>query len=103
MRREDPRIAERPRFGRYPFTLGVASGSPLPTAVVLWTRLAPKPLDGGGLGSGAFPVVWEVAHDEGFEQIARRGRVQAVAALAHSVHVDVRGLEPARAYFYRFR
>jgi alkaline phosphatase D len=103
MRQERPRTVERPRFGVYPFTLGVASGSPLPTAVVLWTRLAPKPLDGGGLGSGAFPVDWEVAHDEGFRQVARRGRVEAVPALAHSVHVDVRGLEPARSYFYRFR
>jgi alkaline phosphatase D len=94
---------EHPRFARYPFTLGVASGAPLPTAVVLWTRLAPKPLHGGGLGSLAFPVDWEVAHDEGFRQIARRGRVNAVPALAHSVHVDARGLEPARSYFYRFR
>jgi alkaline phosphatase D len=103
MRAERPRVAERPRFARYPFTLGVASGSPLPTAVVLWTRLAPKPLHGGGLGSLAFPVDWEVAHDEGFRQVARRGRVNAVPALGHSVHVDVRGLEPGRSYFYRFR
>jgi phosphodiesterase/alkaline phosphatase D-like protein len=26
-----------------PFTLGVASGDPTPTGVVLWTRLAPRP------------------------------------------------------------
>jgi alkaline phosphatase D len=31
-----------------PFTLGVASGSPRETSVVLWTRLAPKPLQGRG-------------------------------------------------------
>ncbi len=55
------------------------------------------------MGSNAFSVEWEVAHDEGFRHIARRGRVNAVPALAHSVHVDVRGLEPARSYFYRFR
>jgi alkaline phosphatase D len=103
MRSERLRVAERPRFAQYPFALGVASGAPLPTAVVLWTRLAPKPLQGGGLGSLAYPVEWEVAHDEGFGQIARRGRVNAVPALGHSVHVDVRGLEPARSYFYRFR
>jgi alkaline phosphatase D len=103
MRRERSRVAERPRFARYPFALGVASGAPLPTAVVLWTRLAQKPLQGGGMGSDAFSVEWEVAHDEGFRRIARRGRVNAVPALGHSVHVDVRGLEPARSYFYRFR
>ena len=27
-----------------PFTLGVASGDPLPDGVVIWTRLAPSPL-----------------------------------------------------------
>ena len=32
-----------------PFTLGVASGDPDPTSVVLWTRLAPDPLNGGGM------------------------------------------------------
>jgi alkaline phosphatase D len=100
---QGPRVAERPRFARYPFALGVASGAPLPTAVVLWTRLAPDPLHGGGLGSTSYPVAWEVAHDEAFQRIVRRGRVRAVPARAHSLHVDVRGLEPARAYFYRFR
>ncbi len=33
----------------YPFSLGVASGDPLPGSVVLWTRLAPEPLNGGGM------------------------------------------------------
>jgi len=31
-----------------PFTLGVASGDPTLTGVVLWTRLAPQPLDPDG-------------------------------------------------------
>src|SRR5512145_998333 len=31
------------------FSLGVASGDPLPRAVVIWTRLAPAPLEGGGM------------------------------------------------------
>jgi hypothetical protein len=29
----------------YPFSLGVASGSPLPDSVILWTRILPDPLD----------------------------------------------------------
>src|ERR1700752_2169323 len=36
---------------QYPFTLGVASGDPEPDGVVLWTRLAPDPLAGGGMPS----------------------------------------------------
>jgi alkaline phosphatase D len=88
---------------RDPFTLGVASGAPLPTAVVIWTRLAPRPLDGGGVGNRRVPVDWEVATDERFRRVVRRGRVEAVPARAHSVHVDVRRLEPGRRFFFRFR
>ena len=40
----------RPAFTGYPFTLGVASGEPVSSGVVLWTRLAPEPLNGGGVG-----------------------------------------------------
>ena len=40
---------KRPRFSAYPFSLGVASGDPLADGVVLWTRLAPDPLEGGGM------------------------------------------------------
>jgi alkaline phosphatase D len=92
----------RPTFTGYPFRLGVASGAPLPTGVVLWTRLAPEPLNGGGMARELVAVRWEVADDEGFARIVRRGRVTARPARAHSVHVEVGGLEPGRWYFYRF-
>jgi alkaline phosphatase D len=45
--------------GGYPFTLGVASGDPAPGGVVLWTRLAPRPLlADGGMAARAVPVDW---------------------------------------------
>ncbi len=40
------RVIAQPKFSAYPFSLGVASGDPLPGSVVLWTRLAPDPLNG---------------------------------------------------------
>ena len=61
-RRRSPILAD-------PFTLGVASGEPTPTASVIWTRLAPNPLadDGlGGMPARAVDVEWEVAADERF-------------------------------------
>jgi alkaline phosphatase D len=85
-----------------PFTLGVASGSPLPDGVVLWTRLAPDPLTGGGLDPLPVAVRWEVANDEAFRAVVRRGNTVADPARAHSVHVEVDGLTPDRWYFYRF-
>ncbi|MGE5096997.1 MAG: alkaline phosphatase D family protein [Betaproteobacteria bacterium] len=91
-----------PKFASYPFTLGVASGSPLPDGVVIWTRLAPVPLEGGGLGPEPIEVRWEVAHDAAFRRIAAQGMATARAEAAHSVHVEVAGLEPRREYHYRF-
>ena len=92
----------RPRFSAPPFTLGIASGYPRPDGLVLWTRLAPRPLEGGGLDPVAIEVRWEVAEDERFARIVRRGTALAAGGGAHSVHVDVDGLRPARAYHYRF-
>lgn len=97
-----PRLWARPSFATDPFTLGVASGAPLPDGVVLWTRLAPDPLEGGGLPPAAIEVRWEVARDEGFRDIVRRGGALAEAHAAHSVHAEVDGLQPARWYWYRF-
>ena len=90
------------RVTGYPFTLGVASGDPAPDGAVLWTRLAPAPLSGGGMPSRRVPVDYEVAHDERFRRTVQRGTVQSRPELGHSVHVELEGLEPGREYFYRF-
>lgn len=91
-----------PKFSDYPFQLGVASGDPDPHGFVLWTRLAPQPLTGGGMSGDDVRVGWEVADDEGFSRIVARGETDAKRSLAHSVHVEVEGLDPDRWYFYRF-
>ena len=97
------RLLAQPAFTRYPFTLGVASGDPSPDSVVLWTRLAPEPFDGGGMPAARVEVGWEIARDAGFRAIDRTGVAIARPELGHSVHVDVEGLQPAREYWYRFR
>ena len=97
-----PHVYAQPRFAQNPFSLGVASGYPQPDSVVLWTRLAPDPLNGGGMPPAAVNVRWEIAADERFQKIVDRGEVAAVPAFAHSVHVNARGLQPARWYWYRF-
>ncbi|WP_129791232.1 alkaline phosphatase [Sphingosinicella sp. CPCC 101087] len=87
----------------YPFSLGIASGDPAPDGFVIWTRLAPDPLEPhGGMGMGAMPVKWEVAGDERFQSMVAQGEAQARPELAHSVHVEVTGLQPDRPYWYRF-
>ena len=96
------RALGRPLFRAYPFSLGVASGDPSPDGVVLWTRLAPEPLAGGGMPMAAVEVGWEVASDEGMRTVVRRGTELARPELGHSVHAEVGGLGPGREYWYRF-
>ena len=93
----------RPRFSSNPFKLGVASGYPTPDGLTLWTRLAPEPAQpDGGLDPAPVPVRWEIARDERFSSITASGTAEASPEWAHSVHVDVHGLEPDRWYWYRF-
>ncbi|RZM34000.1 MAG: alkaline phosphatase, partial [Sphingomonas sp.] len=92
-----------PRFPNPPFTLGVASGDPDADGFVIWTRLAPLPLEpDGGMMMAPVLVAWEVAADPAFRQILQRGEAIAHPELAHSVHVELTGLAPARPYWYRF-
>jgi len=86
----------------YPFSLGVASGSPLPHSVILWTRILPDPLNAASVSPIALSVRWEVAEDEAFRNIVAQGSAVAAPELAHSVHVDATGLRPERWYWYRF-
>ncbi|WP_413303481.1 alkaline phosphatase [Bacillus sp. 1P10SD] len=91
-----------PSFSEYPFTLGVASGDPLSDGVVLWTRLAPDHLNGGGMPPHSVPVKWEMAIDPYFRNIVQRGTELASPELGHSIHVEVSGLKSNQVYFYRF-
>ncbi len=89
-------------FPSYPFTLGVASGEPFATSVILWTRLAPDPLNGGGMPPVNVPIQWQVATDANMKNIVAKGIEAAIPELAHSVRVEVNGLKPETWYWYRF-
>ncbi len=90
-------------FSAYPFSLGVASGDPWPTSVVLWTRLAPNPLKEASLPPTNIPIQWQVATDETMRQVVAKGTVMATPELAHSVRVVVEGLRPGHWYWYQFK
>ncbi len=92
-----------PPFTGDPFSLGVASGDPTPDGIVLWTRLAPAPLEGGGLPAEIFGVRYEVAADDQFSRIVRRGSIEALPEEAHTVHAEIAGLQPGTQYWYRFK
>ena len=93
-----------PSLSGYPFTVGVASGDPAPSRTVLWTRLAPNIYEpDGGMPHRRVPVAWRLAKDPRMRHVVRRGTALAVPELAHSVHVELSGLEPRREYFFQFR
>ncbi|MBV6801967.1 alkaline phosphatase D family protein [Xanthomonas campestris pv. lawsoniae] len=88
-----------------PFTLGVAAGDPLADGFVLWTRLAPRPLDPDGRGGlrAAVPVRWQVASDPQMRTIVRQGETIASPVWGHAVHVELTGLAADRPYWYCFQ
>jgi alkaline phosphatase D len=94
-------VAEAARDGVFGF--GVASGDPTATEVLLWTRVTPNRSATPGSGRGpSSRVEWEVAADEGFRRVVRRGSLRTDAARDHTVKVVVGGLTPYTRYWYRF-
>ena len=85
-----------------PFTLGVASGDPTPDSVVLWTRLANEVLVQVGAANDDIEIGYEISDSESFGRVLRSGVIAAPAALGHSAHAEVRGLDSGRVYFYRW-
>lgn len=96
-------LSARAGVGDYPFTLGIASGDPLPDGFVIWTRLAPRPLQAdGGMPDRPVQVRWSVAEDAAMSRVTASGEAFALPEAGHSVHVEVEGLRPDREYWYRF-
>jgi alkaline phosphatase D len=96
-------VKRLPKFSADPFQLGVASGDPSDDGFVIWTRLCPKHLEGGGMDPDPVEVSWQIADDENFTKIVRKGKTIANPDWAHSVHVEVSGLRPNRWYWYQFK
>ena len=96
-------LASAMEFSCNPFTLGIASGDVTDSSTVLWTRLAPDPLEAdGGMPPSSVPVRWELSLDATMSRVVRRGEVMATPTLAHSAHIEIEGLKPGCEYFYRF-
>lgn len=81
----------------------MASGDPLPDAVIIWTRITPTAEAAPGSGVGAAVTLnWQVATDEGFASVVASGSVAASAESDHTAKVDVTGLDSSTTYWYRF-
>lgn len=76
------------------FFAGVASGDPLPDAVILWTYVE--------AGDAPVDVWWEIALDPEFTQRLQVGEGVASADRGHTFKVDVGDLVAGVTYYYRF-
>ena len=78
------------------FEHGVASGDPLPTGVVLWTRVSAADV------GAAVEVFWEVATAPDFLMRTQVGTANTQADRDFTVKLDVTRLEPGTTYYFRF-
>jgi alkaline phosphatase D len=85
-----------------PFSLGIASSVLTEDSVILWTRVLPSEFDVDSPPVADVLLRWELASEESFQNILKSGEARALASRAHCVHIKVKGLTPARPYFYRF-
>lgn len=79
------------------FDHGVASGDPLNDSLIIWTRVTPKDTT-----TDSLKVQWQVALDPQFTTISHDGEAQISNATDFTLKVDLQGLRPNTAYYYRF-
>lgn len=79
-----------------PFYHGIASGDPLPTAVIIWTRLT---VDNP---QGTLSVNWRMATDTALTSVVASGTATTDGSRDYTVKVDVTGLQPNTWYYYDF-
>lgn len=77
------------------FEHGVASGDPLPDAVILWTHASAEE-------DAALDVFVEVALDPEFADRVAAETYQALPERGFTLKVDLQGLTPGTTYYYRF-
>ena len=78
------------------FLHGVASGDPLPDAVILWTRVTPSD------ASRTIELRWEVAADLDFRELVASGSILTDSGRDFTAKVDAEGLAAGTLYYYRF-
>ena len=82
------------------FEHGVASGDPLPDAVILWTRVTPGMP--GEPDPGSIEVSWEIATDAAFASVVASGATSTDASRDFTVKVDATGLAAGTTHYFRF-
>ena len=89
--------------GDPPFALGIASGDPDASSVVLWTRLITSHDTAAPAADDDLRVAVDVAIDEEFDELISSTLETAPRDHGHSVHALAEGLPADTWFHYRFR
>jgi alkaline phosphatase D len=82
------------------FTHGVASGDPLHSSVILWTRIAP--ISGGYHDGLPICVNYDVFESRSMTNRVAKGTAFTSDDIDYTVKVDVTGLQSFTTYYYQF-
>lgn len=79
------------------FPYGIASGDPLPDAVILWSMLDTAAARVDSI------VNWQLSYSPNFNIVQQSGSLNAAKHRRYSLKVDVKNLQPNTTYYYRFQ
>lgn len=91
-------IREKLTSAMFPFYHGVASGDPLPNAVILWTRYT-----NDTLSSDSIKIDWRIATDTNMSNVVNSGSGYTKEAKDWTFKVDASNLQPGEYYYYDFK
>lgn len=91
-------IREKLNTTLYPFYHGVASGDPLPDAVILWTRFT-----NDTLSTDSVKIDWRIATDTNMSNVVNTGFGYTKADKDWTFKVDALNLQPNTYYYYDFK
>jgi len=78
-----------------PFYHGVASGDPLATSVIIWTRVTPNNI-------GDVTVKWKISTNANMSKSVKSGTITTNDARDYTVKIDVTDLAANTTYYYQF-
>jgi alkaline phosphatase D len=84
------------------FIHGVASGDPLPTQVMIWTRLTPGGAPASVEHTLRYKVYFKVALDKALTQVVIGGEVSTSVEVDYTIKLDLDPLSPATRYYFQF-
>lgn len=85
-------------LGEGSFAHGVASGDPLASSIILWTRVTPD-----DDSKTSVRLQYQLASDPNFDDIIVQGKADATSEHDFTFKVDVQDLSENSVYYYRFK